>query len=159
MADQMVFSSSRGRASNSSRGVRTAVPVPRDVTSERSSTLVLPPSAPNPSAEEMRALSEERSDLREAGLLLRRLAAGDWCSAAYRIWLAVGFPRALLGAMRRSVAPEARGLPEADRTRRISLARQRSRLERGVKEDGATRLIESRIVLELHAASVPHTDL
>ena len=114
MADQKVLSSSRGRASNSSRGVRTAVPVPRDVTSERSSTLVLPPSAPNPSAEEMRTLSEERSDLREAGLLLRRLAAGDWCSAAYRIWLAVGFPRALLGAMRRAVMPEARGLPEAD---------------------------------------------
>ena len=113
MADQKVLSSSRGRASNSSRGVRTAVPVPRDVTSERSSTLVLPPSAPNPSAEEMRTLSEERSDLREAGLLLRRLAAGDWCSAAYRIWLAVGFPRALLGAMRRAVAPEARGLPNA----------------------------------------------
>ena len=133
MADQKVLSSSRGRASNSSRGVRTAVPVPRDVTSERSSTLVLPPSAPNPSAEEMRTLSEERSALRDAGLLLRRLAAGDWCSAAYRIWLAVGFPRALLGAMRRAVAPEARGLPEADATELA--ARQRSALERGVTED------------------------
>ena len=31
--------------------------------------------------------------------------------------------------------------------------------ERGPRRDGATRLIESRIVLELHAASVPHTDL
>ena len=31
--------------------------------------------------------------------------------------------------------------------------------KRGPRRDGATRLIESRIVLELHAASVPHTDL
>ena len=136
MADQKVLSSSRGRASNSSRGVRTAVPVPRDVTSERSSTLVLPPSAPNPSAEEMRTLSEEHSALRDAGLLLRRLAAGDWCSAAYRIWLAVGFPRALLGAMRRAVAPEARGLPDLRPTRRSGARGAAAiRLERGVKED------------------------
>ena len=83
-----------------------AVPVPRDDTSERSSTLVWLPPAPNPSAEEMRTLSSERSDLRDAGLLLRRLAAGDFRSAASRIWLAVGFPRALLGAMWRAVTPE-----------------------------------------------------
>ena len=38
-------------------------------------------------------------------------------------------------------------------------ARRKAGAERGPRRDGATRLIESRIVLELHAASVPHTDL
>ena len=77
-AVQKQRSSSRGRASNSSSGVRTAVPVPRPVTSDRSSTLgdgscsLLV--APKPSADETRTESTEVSALRRraAGLRLAR---------------------------------------------------------------------------------------
>ena len=79
----------RGRASNSSNGVRAAVPVPREETSDESSTPDLSP-APNASAE-AGSSSATRVDLRRAGE--RELRP----SAAARIAAAVGLPSVLVG--------------------------------------------------------------
>ena len=91
-------SSSRGRASNSSSGVRTALPVPLLFTSERLSTLDGPCGpAPKPSEVETRAPSAD-CRLRDG---LRPLADDGLAapSSLARSRAAVGLPSALLGAI------------------------------------------------------------
>ena len=56
-----------------------------------------------------------------------------------------------------STRPARDGWPAARKSAHGRRACRKAGAERGARRDGATRLIESRIVLELHAASVPHT--
>ena len=92
--EPMHLASERGRASNSSSGVRTAVPVPREVTSDLSRTEVSP--APKPSE-----VAERRSVALAALFSFAIASAVSFAmpSARSRIAAAVWLPSALFGAM------------------------------------------------------------